>query len=254
MIEKVLYQYQLKDQKADIARQFNIAGATLLYLGIEHTYDINSETTKFILNNYEDFINQSGGSNVSIGIEGWMPPYDPKMEDSDVIAKYGEQGLLAKIAREDDFNTMILGADNKNLIKFVLCHYKLKLADIAEWVYLNQLKNILKPSSHQSTSFRFTADGIVTKMLKDFPTVDKSIYQNINQTTVEAFSSKSAFSIPDDRYTYTGAIINRALDQIIVTKLVEALSMGSNIFAVAGRDHINAELPALIALENPESV
>src|SRR3989344_856485 len=104
MTEKVLYQYQLKNKKVDSAQQFHIAGATLLYLGIEHTHDINSETTKFILNNYESFLKQiRGATDVSIGIEGWVPPYDPKMEGSEVIAKFGEQGLLSKIAVENDF-------------------------------------------------------------------------------------------------------------------------------------------------------
>lgn len=241
----------------------------LLYIGVEHSRDPKAKHYLQIITLLKGFLKQHSKDSIMLAIEGFIPPAQKSKNSS--IVNYGESGLLIYLAKKYQLNYFCLEPAQNEILKYVFDLNLFKKEDIALWIFLNTLWNILKTSpilsekeisslnalmqylNEQLNNKRTHSDKfsllLFRKRLKEITgsdllsnDLDSLKKKQINIKTIERLQS------PFIKYTVLndiGSKINYTRDRFIADSLTEKLTEGKNIFAVFGANHVVAQEPAL---------
>lgn len=241
----------------------------LLCIGVEHSRDPKAKHYLHIIMLLKGFLKQHSKDSIILAIEGFIPPAQKSKNSS--IVNYGESGLLIYLAKKYQLNYFCPEPAQNEILKYVFNLNLFKKEDIALWIFLNTLWNILKTSpilSEKEISSLNTLMLYLDKMLNSKKSNPIKFYWSRFKNRLDEITGSD--SLPDDleslkkkqiniktierlqspfiKYTVLndiGSKINYVRDRFIAASLTEKLTEGKNIFAVFGANHVVAQEPAL---------
>lgn len=262
-------EYFLIKHKTPYILDFKKDNQELLYIGVEHSRKPKAKHYLQIITLLKAFLKRHPKDSFVLAIESFIPPTQ-KSKNSSII-NYGESGLLIYLAKKYQLNYFCPEPAQNEILKYVFDLNLFKKEDIALWIFLNTLWNILKTSpilSEKEISSLNTLMLYLDKMLNSKKSNPIKFYWSRFKNRLNEITGSD--SLPDDleslkkkqiniktierlqspfiQYTVLndiGSKINYTRDRFITDSLIQKLECGQSVFAVYGVNHVIAQEPAL---------
>ena len=241
----------------------------LLYMGVEHSRDPKNKQYLQIASLFKKFLRQYSKDSIMLAIEGFVPSAPSSKNDG--IVNFGESGLLMHLAQKYQLDYFCPEPSQNEILKYVLNLNLFKKEDIALWIFLNTLWNILKVSptlSEKEISSLNTLISYLDRQLDSRKSNPNKFYwarfkKRLNEITggevlpdnLENLEQKQIDIKIIERLqnpfiegtvlNNIGSKINYARDRLIAASFIKKITRGENIFSIYGVNHVVAQEPAL---------
>ena len=260
-------EYSQLKYKTPYILDFKKNNQEMLYIGVEHSRDYNAKQYLEIESLFEKFLKQYPSDTIIIAIENFIPPAQKSKNDS--IVSYGESGLLLYLAKKYKLNYFCPEPTQDNIIQYILDKNLFKKEDIALWIFLNTLFNVLKKTPIIGEKELLFLDSIISSIVQRFESKKTDKYYwplfikrlreitgsdvlpnsandlRFKQINIKLIEQLQNPFIKETILNDIGSMINYARDRFIADSIIKTIAHGKNIFAVFGVNHVVAQEPAL---------